>query len=417
LFIPYKLKEENQMRTEIQVFTSEKFGQLRTSEIDGVIWFCGIDVAKALGYTNPRDAYKRHCKSKGVVKRYTPTDGGRQEMVYLDEGNVYRLITHSKLPSAERFESWVFDEVLPSIRRTGSYIGKSENPNVALVTITPEMAEEMLKKNIGNRKINQANVNRIAADMATGNYKLNGETIKISPNGEILDGQHRLLAAVKSGMTFRTYIVYNVERESIGTIDMGKGRSVADSLNVMGCNIKQGIIPAMNFYFNRGQKLTTAQAGCLWNTYEDKLNMICGVLVGSHHDYLLSQRDLRGFVIHLAISEKWSEDDLRVFVNGLKNKPNRDTTYELSAYNFRNWYDRKVHGKLRNLKSLGEKNKANVTLDALCTLAEGYTNGKLVRSFAWKNRAKGVLDTGYNIAQQRFIALTVESQSRIGMEE
>jgi hypothetical protein len=80
------------MRTEIQVFTSEKFGQLRTSEIDGVIWFCGIDVAKALGYTNPRDAYKRHCKSKGVVKRYTPTDGGRQEMVYLDEGNVYRFL-------------------------------------------------------------------------------------------------------------------------------------------------------------------------------------------------------------------------------------------------------------------------------------------------------------------------------------
>lgn len=405
------------MNTAIQTFTSEKYGQLRTVEVEGVVWFCGIDIAKALGYTNPRDAYKRHCKSKGVVKRYTPTDGGRQEMVYLDEGNVYRLITHSKLPSAERFESWVFDEVLPTIRRTGSYIGKSENPNVALVTITPEMAEEMLKKNIGNRKINQANVNRIAADMATGNYRLNGETIKISPNGEILDGQHRLLAAVKSGMTFRTYIVYNVERESIGTIDMGKGRSVADSLNVMGCNIKQGIIPAMNFYFNRGQKLTTAQTGCLWNTYEDKLNMVCDVLVGSHHDYLLSQRDLRGFVIHLAISEKWSEDDLRTFVNGLKNKPNRDTTYELSAYNFRNWYDRKVHGKLRNLKSLGEKNKANVTLDALCTLAEGYINDKLVRSFTWKNRAKRVLDAGYNIAQQRFTMLTAENQNRIEMEE
>lgn len=404
------------MNTTIQTFTSEKYGQLRTVEVEGVVWFCGIDIAKALGYTNPRDAYKRHCKSKGVVKRYTPTDGGRQEMVYLDEGNVYRLITHSKLPSAERFESWVFDEVLPTIRRTGLYIGKSGNPNVALVTITPEMAEEMLKKNIGNRKINQANVNRIAADMATGNYRLNGETIKISPNGEILDGQHRLLAAVKSGMTFKTYIVYNVERESIGTIDMGKGRSVADSLNVMGCNIKQGIIPAMNFYFNRGQKLTTAQTGCLWNTYEDKLNMICDVLVGSHHDYLLSQRDLRGFVIHLAISEKWSEDNLRTFVNGLKNKPNRDTTYELSAYNFRNWYDRKVHGKLRNLKSLGEKNKANVTLDALCSLAEGYTNDKLVRSFAWKNRAKGVLDTGYNIAQQRFTMLTAENQNRIEME-
>lgn len=160
------------MRTEIQVFTSEKFGQLRTAEIDGVIWFCGIDVAKALGYTNPRDAYKRHCKSKGVVKRYTPTDGGRQEMVYLDEGNMYRLISHSKLPSAERFESWVFDEVLPSIRRTGSYTGKSENPNVALVTITPEMAEEMLKKNIGNRKINQANVNQSLGEKNKANVTL-----------------------------------------------------------------------------------------------------------------------------------------------------------------------------------------------------------------------------------------------------
>jgi len=262
------------MRTEIQVFTSEKFGQLRTAEIDGIIWFCGKDVAEALGYQLARKAIKDHCKEKGVLKWNVPhpQSANKQiEMTYIDEGNMYRLISHSKLPSAERFESWVFDEVLPSIRRTGSYIGKSENPNVALVTITPEMAEEMLKKNIGNRKINQANVNRIAADMATGNYRLNGETIKVSSNGEILDGQHRLLAAVKSGMTFRTYIVYNVERESIGTIDMGKGRSVADSLNVMGCNIKQGIIPAMNFYFNRGQKLTTAQTGCLWNTYEDNV--------------------------------------------------------------------------------------------------------------------------------------------------
>ena len=401
---------------ELMTFTNEKFGQLRTAEIKGAIWFCGTDVAKALGYTNPRDAYKRHCKPKGVVKHYTLTDGGKQEMIYLDEGNMYRLITHSKLKEAERFESWVFDDVLPTIRKTGSYSSLSENrSDVKLVTITPEMAEIMLEKNIANRKVNQANVNRIAADMATGNYKVNGETIKISPNGEILDGQHRLLACVKSGMSFQTYIVYNVEREAIGTIDMGKGRSVADSLNVMGCNIKSGIIPAMNFYFNRGQKLTTAQTGCLWNAYEAKFNMICDVLVGSHHDYLLSQRDLRGFVIHLALSENWSENDLRTFVNGLKLKPNRDTTYELSAYNFRNWYDRKVHGKLRNLKSLGEKNKANVTLDALCTLADSYKSGKLAKSFQWKNQAKLVLDAGCEIAHQRFTMLETEIQHRIQM--
>lgn len=396
---------------DLMTFTNEKFGQLRTTEIDGQTWFCMSDVAKALGYSNSRDALKKHCRPKGVAKRDTLTSGGNQIITYIDEGNIYRLITHSKLPSAERFESWVFDEVLPSIRKTGLYSAI----NVALITITPQMAEQMLKKNIANRKVNQANVNRIAADMATGNYKVNGETIKISPNGEILDGQHRLLACVKSGMSFQSYVVYDVERETVGTIDMGKGRSVADSLNVMGCNIKSGIIPAMNFYFNRGQKLTTAQTGCLWNAYEDKFNMICDVLTGSHHDYLLSQRDLRGFVIHLALSENWSENDLRTFVNGLKLKPNRDTTYELSAYNFRNWYDRKVHGKLRNLKSLGEKNKANVTLDALCTLADGYKSGKLTKSFQWKNRAKSVLDAGCDIAHQRFTMLETEIQHRIQM--
>lgn len=396
---------------ELMTFTNEKFGQLRTAEISGQTWFCMSDVAKALGYSNSRDALKKHCRQKGVAKRDTLTSGGNQIITYIDEGNIYRLITHSKLPSAERFESWVFDEVLPSIRKTGLYSAI----NVALMTITPQMAGQMLEKNIANRKVNQANVNRIASDMATGNYKVNGETIKISPNGEILDGQHRLLACVKSGMAFQTYVVYDVERETVGTIDMGKGRSVADSLNVMGCNIKSGIIPAMNFYFNRGQKLTTAQTGCLWNAYEAKFNMICDVLVGSHHDYLLSQRDLRCFVIHLALSENWSENDLRTFVNGLKLKPNRDTTYELSAYNFRNWYDRKVHGKLRNLKSLGEKNKANVTLDALCTLADSYKSGKLAKSFQWKNQAKLVLDAGCEIAHQRFTMLETEIQHRIQM--
>ena len=397
-------------------FTNAKFGKLRTIETDKGVYFVGKDVAQALGYKNSRQAilYNVNEKDRGVYSVDTPS--GIQQMSAINESGLYALILGSRKREAVEFKHWVTSEVLPSIYRTGSYSMTLENQsNIKLVTITPKMAEIMLEKNIANRKVNQANVNRIAADMATGNYKVNGETIKISPNGEILDGQHRLLACVKSGMSFQTYIVYNVEREAIGTIDMGKGRSVADSLNVMGCNIKSGIIPAMNFYFNRGQKLTTAQTGCLWNAYEEKFNMICDVLTGSHHDYLLSQRDLRGFVIHLALSENWSENDLRTFVNGLKNKPNRDTVYELSAYNFRNWYDRKVHGKLRNLKSLGEKNKANVTLDALCTLADGYKSGKLTKSFQWKNRAKSVLDAGCEIAHQKFTMLETEIQHRIQM--
>ena len=105
--------------SELHIFNSEEFGEIRTAEINGKPYFVGTDVAKALGYNNPRDAVSRHCR--GVVKHDTPTSSGMQSMSYINEGDLYRLIMKSKLPSAEKFESWVMDEVLPSIRKTGSY--------------------------------------------------------------------------------------------------------------------------------------------------------------------------------------------------------------------------------------------------------------------------------------------------------
>ena len=104
----------------LQIFNNDQFGQMRTITENGTTLFCGSDVAKALGYTNDRDALSRHCR--GVVKRDTPTTSGVQTMSFIPEGDVYRLITHSKLPSAERFEHWVFDEVLPTVRQTGAYM-------------------------------------------------------------------------------------------------------------------------------------------------------------------------------------------------------------------------------------------------------------------------------------------------------
>lgn len=103
----------------LKVFNNEEFGEIRTMEIDGKPYFVASDVATALGYTNPRKAVIDHCK--GVTKRDTPTSSGMQSMSYIGEGDLYRLIMKSKLPSAEKFESWVMDDVLPSIRRTGSY--------------------------------------------------------------------------------------------------------------------------------------------------------------------------------------------------------------------------------------------------------------------------------------------------------
>lgn len=113
----------------LQIFNNAEFGQIRTVTIDNKPWFVASDVASALGYSNPRKAVADHCK--GVTKRDTPTSSGTQSISYINEGDVYRLIMKSKLPSAERFESWVVDEVLPSIRKNGGYIANQEN-------LTPE---------------------------------------------------------------------------------------------------------------------------------------------------------------------------------------------------------------------------------------------------------------------------------------
>ncbi|MDE5946684.1 MAG: hypothetical protein K2G63_05225 [Oscillospiraceae bacterium] len=107
----------------IEVFNSAEFGAVRTLKTeDGKVLFCGADVAKALGYKDTVNALKAHCKTDGVVIHHLIDSMGRtQQAKFITEGNVYRLITHSKLPNAERFEVWVFDEVLPTIRKHGAY--------------------------------------------------------------------------------------------------------------------------------------------------------------------------------------------------------------------------------------------------------------------------------------------------------
>lgn len=104
---------------ELTVFQNEQFGTVRIIEENGKTLFCGSDVARALGYSNPNKAINDHCRA--ITKRSTPISGKIQEINFITEGDVYRLIAHSKLPAAERFESWVFDEVIPSIRKTGGY--------------------------------------------------------------------------------------------------------------------------------------------------------------------------------------------------------------------------------------------------------------------------------------------------------
>lgn len=112
----------------------QMLSEIRTVEIDGEIWFVASDVAKTLGYKRPSEAVRQHCKEKGTVKDRIPTEGGDQEVLLINEPNVYRLIIKSQLPSAEAFENWLFEEVVPSIRKKGFYgkIDRTQVPNFYL---------------------------------------------------------------------------------------------------------------------------------------------------------------------------------------------------------------------------------------------------------------------------------------------
>lgn len=106
---------------ELQVFTNPEFGQVRTVTIEEEPWFVGKDVAVALGYESPRAAVSKKVdpEDKGVSEMETPS--GKQQMTIINESGLYALIFGSKLESAKRFKHWVTHEVLPAIRKTGSY--------------------------------------------------------------------------------------------------------------------------------------------------------------------------------------------------------------------------------------------------------------------------------------------------------
>jgi prophage antirepressor-like protein len=152
----------------LQIFQNEQF-QVRTIEIDGKPYFCASDVANALGYSNPRKAVGDHCK--GVTKCDTLTSGGMQSLSYIPEGDIYRLIARSQLPEAEKFEKWVFDEVIPEIRKTGGYH-------------LPQTYQEAL---------------RALADKVEQNEKLAAENAKLLPKAAFFDAVTDSKSAISIG--------------------------------------------------------------------------------------------------------------------------------------------------------------------------------------------------------------------------
>ena len=135
------------MEHNVQLFEHEEFGSVRVVMIDGNPWFVGKDIAIALGYKEPEKAIREHIpdKFKGVSVLDTP--GGKQKVVVISEAGMYRLVFRSKLPVAEKFTDWVCEEVLLSIRKTGTYSVVSVDP---LAIEREKLALEREKFNVEN---------------------------------------------------------------------------------------------------------------------------------------------------------------------------------------------------------------------------------------------------------------------------
>lgn len=400
--------------------------EIRTIKREDGIWFVGKDICNHFGDTNSNRSIGRLDPEDKITIDFLDSMNRLQPTTFINESGLYSLLfsmqpqkankdgvqdaypieTLKRIESVSKFKHWVTSEVLPTIRKTGGYGNE-------VVTVTPDLAREWLNHNVQNRKINMANVKRMADDIRNGKFYLNGDTIRFYDDGTLADGQHRLTACVLADMPIKTYVIRNLPKDVIATIDCGRNRNMVDSLNIKGCTINRELVPAMNLYFNRTAKLTAGQCEELWNRYETEFTQLSNILKGSHHDYILSQREVRAYCVHLALSEKWNMNQIQDFVTGLKRKPNCVTNFDYTCYNFRNFYDRHVHNKLRDTKKFGEKTKMAHTLNALTIVADSYKTGKIYKSFAFKPTAKAILDKGCEIAQS---CLSIAANTQLALE-
>lgn len=202
------------MNNELEIFKNEDFGEVRTLVIDEKPYVLANDVARALGYKRPADAISAHCK--GSVKHRYLTNGGEQEAKFIPEGDIYRLIMKSKLPNAEKFESWVMDEVLPTIRKHGAYmtnevIERTLTDPDYLIQLATALKEERQARLIAEQKIEEQRPLVEFADKVSNSSNLidMGKMAKLLKDENINIGRNRLFEWLrKKDILMRNNIPY-----------------------------------------------------------------------------------------------------------------------------------------------------------------------------------------------------------------
>lgn len=179
----------------VKIFNSEEFGAVRTVTINGEPWFVGKDVALALGYSYPQKAVRDHVleEDRGVNEMDTPS--GRQKLVTINESGLYALIFGSKLDSAQRFKHWVTSEVLPAIRKTGSYQAPQGKELLALAVLEAQKTIEEQSKAIERMKPKEIFADAVKASDSS---ILIGDLAKILRQNGVDTGQKRLFEQLRN---------------------------------------------------------------------------------------------------------------------------------------------------------------------------------------------------------------------------
>ena len=228
----------------LKVFNNKDFGDVRMLSEQNAVWFCGSDVAKALGYGKPNNAVATHCRctlKRGIPHPQSPER--TMNVVFISEGDVYRLIARSKLPSAEKFERWVFDEVLPSIRKHGAYLTDEATDKLfqdpdTFARLAVAWRDEARLRREAEAKIEADKPKVLLADSITESKTdiLIGELAKILKQNGVKTGQNRLFERLRQDgyLVSREGLDYNMPTQKsmeLGLMRVKEGTFTGHSNN------------------------------------------------------------------------------------------------------------------------------------------------------------------------------------------
>lgn len=197
---------------------------------------------------------------------------------------------------------------------------KTNEVSAEVITITPTMAEDLIAKNVKNRNISHDLVDAYARDMQNGCWQFTGEALKLSLNGHLIDGQHRLLACIKADVPFKTLVIYDLSPEVQDVIDTGRGRTVADTLHLAGFTHAARTAAACRYMFNikhgySKYKISASEALNIFRKHP-ALHDSSAAVTGAYGPSQALLTAIHYIGVHLLDKQPFADEFISVFITG-----------------------------------------------------------------------------------------------------